>query len=137
MPEPEARKFLSGLESQLDRLTAAGKRIVFVHVVPLGALPRTCIRRLSNSELANCDTRLETALARQSGYKGEVDAILRRFKVLEFDPAVYLCDDKMCSVFGRSEIFYLDDSHLSRSGGNAIAEQSGDWFADKLVLGRQ
>jgi peptidoglycan/LPS O-acetylase OafA/YrhL len=137
MPEPEAKKFLSGLESLLDSLTAAGKRLVFVHVVPLGALPRTCIRRLSSSDPASCDTPLGTALARQSGYKGQVDSILKRFKVLEFDPAAYLCDEKKCSVFGESDIFYLDDSHLSRGGGHAIAQKSGDWFADKLTLGNQ
>lgn len=136
MPETETRKFLSGLENLLDRLNAAGKRLVFVHVVPLGALPRTCIKRLSSSDPTSCDTPLTTALARQAGYKEQVGALLKRFKVLEFDPADYLCDDKKCSVFGGNEIFYLDDSHLSRSGGNAIAQKSGGWFADKLPLGK-
>lgn len=137
MPEPEAKKFLTGLVSLLDRLSAAGKRLVFVHVVPLGALPRTCIRRLSSSDSASCDTLVETALARQSGYKEKVGAILKRFKVLEFDPADYLCDEKKCTVSGQSEIFYLDDSHLSRSGGHAIARKSGDWFAANLAFGKQ
>lgn len=137
MPEPEAEKFLLGLTSLLETLSSAGKKLVFIHVVPLGALPRTCIRRLSSEGSVSCDIPLRTALARQSGYKERVDAVLKRFKVIEFDPASYLCNERKCLVFGESEIFYLDDSHLSRSGGNAIALKSGRWFADKLVLGKQ
>lgn len=133
MPEPEARKFLSGMESVFDRLTRAGKRIVFVHVVPLGALPRTCIMRWGQADPASCDTPLETAVARQSGYKAQVDTLLKRYKVLEFDPAAFLCDESKCAVFGGSDIYYLDDSHLSRSGGREMARKSGEWFVEKLV----
>jgi hypothetical protein len=136
MPESEAKQFLTGLVSLLDKLSVAGKKLVFVHVVPLGALPRTCIRRLSSSDSASCDIPLQRALDRQAGYRERVDAILKRYKVIEFDPASYLCDAKKCLVFGESEIFYLDDSHLSRSGGNAIALKSSSWFTDKLALGK-
>jgi peptidoglycan/LPS O-acetylase OafA/YrhL len=136
MSEPEANKFLTGLGSLFEKLSGAGKKIVFVHVVPLGALPRTCIRRLSNAGTVSCDIPLQTALARQSGYKERVGAILKRFKVIEFDPASYLCDERKCLVFDESEIFYLDDSHLSRSGGNAIAQRSGHWFANELSFGK-
>lgn len=137
MSELEAKKFLNGLESLFDTLSAAGKQIVFVHVVPLGALPRTCIRRFSSSNFVTCDIPLEEALARQSGYKAQLDATLKKFKVLEFDPAKYLCDEKKCLITRESEIFYLDDSHLSRSGGNAIALQSRDWFVKNLLLSSQ
>lgn len=137
MPELEARKFLTGLESLFSRLSAAGKQIVFVHVVPLGALPRTCIKRFSSSGSASCDTPLEKALARQSGYKAKLNALIKRFEVIEFDPADYLCDEKKCVIHGESEIYYLDDSHLSRSGGNAIALKSGDWFSNNLELGKR
>lgn len=137
MSELEAKKFLDGLENLFDTLSSAGKQIVFVHVVPLGALPRTCIRRFSSSNFVTCDIPLEEALARQSGYKAQLDATLKKFKVLEFDPAEYLCDEKKCLIIRGSEIFYLDDSHISRSGGNAIALQSHDWFVKNLVLSSQ
>jgi hypothetical protein len=134
MPEPEKRKFLKGFEHLLDTLSSAGKQIVFVHVVPLGALPRTCIKRLNSSVSGSCDIPRETVLVRDAGYRTQLDAMLKRFKVIEFDPVDYLCNEKKCSVSLESEILYLDDSHLSRSGGNAIALKSYDWFADNLVL---
>ena len=136
MSEPEAKKFLMGLVGLFEKLSGAGKKLVFVHVVPLGALPRTCIRRFSRVGTESCDIPLQTALARQSGYKERIGPILKRFKVIEFDPASYLCDERKCHVFDKSEIFYLDDSHLSRSGGNAIAQRSSHWFADKLSFGK-
>jgi hypothetical protein len=136
MPEQEKRQFLKGFESMLYTLSSAGKQIVFVHVVPLGALPRTCIRRMNTSFSDGCDIPLKTALARESGYRTQLDAMLKRFKVIEFDPAEYLCNEKNCRVSFKSEIFYLDDSHLSRSGGNAIALKSHEWFALNLVFGK-
>lgn len=132
----EARNFLNGLESVFDRLTRAGKRLVFVHVVPLGALPRTCVMRWGRADSNTCDTPLETAVARQSGYRRLVEPLLKRFDVLVFDPADFLCDEKKCAVFDRSEIYYLDDSHLSRSGGRAIALKSSAWFAENLAPGK-
>lgn len=135
-PVLEAGKFLSGLESVFDRLTRAGKRLVFVHVVPLGALPRTCIMRWGQADPTGCNTSLETAVARQSGYRSQVEPVLKRFDVLVFDPADFFCDDKKCDVFGGSAIYYLDDSHLSRSGGRALALKSSAWFADNLAPGK-
>ena len=133
----ETTKFLQGLESLFDTLNSYGKKIIFVHVVPLGALPRTCIRRLSNSNSASCDIPVEKVLAREFGYRAQIDPLLKKFRVMEFDPVSYLCDEERCAVFRESKIFYLDDSHLSRSGGNALALKSREWFVQNLALGKQ
>lgn len=132
-PENQVRNFIQGLELVLEKYTRAGKKIVFVHTVPLGALPRTCLARMPRSFPGQCDIPLQTMLLRQEGYREKVSATLKTFNVLEFDPVPSLCGEVSCSVFYNKNILYLDDSHLSRNGGAYIANASKNWFEYYLM----
>lgn len=137
LSQMQAEHFIHGLEIALEKFTRAGKRVVFVHTVPLGALPRTCLARMPGSIAGQCDISPQTMLLRQEGYRNRIAATLKHFNVIEFDPVSSLCNDIRCVVFDKGKILYLDDSHLSRSGGAYIAEMAGNWFSNHLVGGLQ
>ena len=129
----QAEHFIRGLEMALEKFKHAGKQVVFVHTVPLGALPRTCLARMPSSIAGQCDISPQTMLLRQDGYRNHIAATLINFNVIEFDPVTSLCNDIKCVVFDKGKILYLDDSHLSRRGGAYIAEMAGNWFYTHLV----
>lgn len=129
----QAEHFIRGLGMALEKFKHAGKQVVFVHTVPLGALPRTCLARMPSSIAGQCDISPQTMLLRQDGYRNHIAATLINFNVIEFDPVTSLCNDTKCVVFDKSQILYLDDSHISRRGGAYIAEMAGNWFDTHLV----
>ena len=131
----QAENFTHGLQVALEKFTRAGKQVVFVHTVPLGALPRSCIARMPNSIAGQCDISSQTMLLRQEGYRNRIAATLKHFNVIEFDPVSSLCNDIRCVVFDKGKILYLDDSHLSSTGGAYIAEIAGNWFRTHLLGG--
>jgi peptidoglycan/LPS O-acetylase OafA/YrhL len=131
----QTEHFIRGLEMTLEKLTLAGKQVVFVHTVPLGALPRTCLARMPSSIAGQCDISPQMMLLRQDGYKNRIAATLMHFNVIEFDPVTSICNDIRCVVFDNGKILYLDDSHLSRSGGEYIAGIAGNWFRTHLSGG--
>lgn len=132
LPDAQIKRFIQGLESAIERLKQAGKQVVFVHTVPLGALPRTCIARMPGTTPGHCNISRQTMLERENGYRSLVAGVLAKFGVDEFNPSEALCDDNKCVVFNKGEILYLDDSHLSRSGGAYLASISKDWFNSNL-----
>lgn len=137
LSQAQVELFIHGLKIALERLTSAGKKVIFVHTVPLGALPRTCLARMPNSVVGQCDISRQTMLVRQEGYRDIISPLLEHFGVIQFDPDKLLCDGIKCIVFNKGEIFYLDDSHLSHSGGKYIAEMAENWFDSHLNRGME
>lgn len=125
-------KFLAGLNELISVLVSAEKKIIFVDVLPLGALPRTCVTRFSYKDPGNCNIPLQVALKREGAYRDLVGGILLEHGVSEFNPQQYLCDKSQCLVYDGTNILYLDDSHLSKFGGNYLAKQSNGWWFEIL-----
>lgn len=128
MPLNERDKFISGLTNLLEILNKAGKRVIFINNVPLGARPRSCIARTTNATIGNCSIPIKTVVKREEGYRDLISEKLIDYKVKEFDPMKFLCSENQCLVYDSDNILYLDDSHLSRMGGNYIASRSLNWW---------
>lgn len=124
--------FESQLDAVLQRLSANGRHVVFVHAVPLGAMPRTCVARFPGVEVGHCDIPIAKAHEREEGYKTALKSVLVRNRVIEFEPSDWLCDKDSCVVYAGNQILYLDDSHLSSHGGAELGRRSKAWWDDAL-----
>lgn len=128
MNPAEKQVFLDGLDSLVRNLTEAGKKVTFVYTVPLGALPRTCFSRLSVFPAGMCNIDMNTQIEREGGYRAIVKEVLTRYSVTELDPVPWFCSKDNCRVFDNNKIYYLDDSHISRNGGEFFANHARYWF---------
>jgi peptidoglycan/LPS O-acetylase OafA/YrhL len=121
-------KFNDGLRTIFITLNNAGKKVVFIDSVPLGALPRSCISRMPSSIPGNCDIPSDKANARIDGYKDLIKDTLSNTSVTVFNPPEFFCNKDKCLVYVDKNILYLDDSHLSRAGGEYLALRSLSWW---------
>jgi peptidoglycan/LPS O-acetylase OafA/YrhL len=128
MNPDEKQVFMDGLDSLIRTLTEAGKKVTFVYAVPLGALPRTCFSRLEIFPAGMCNIDRNTQIQREAGYRSIVKEVLTRYSVTELDPVPWFCPKDNCKVFDNNKIYYLDDSHISRNGGEFFANQARYWF---------
>ncbi|QWD25386.1 acyltransferase [Polynucleobacter paneuropaeus] len=131
---PPAQKdvFIAGLNGLIETLSKAGKKLIFIDTVPLGAIPRSCIARIANAIPGNCNIPIQTVIKRESEYRDLISEKLLKSGVAEFDSRKYLCSESQCLVYDNNNILYLDDSHLSRMGGSYIASRSLDWWLENV-----
>jgi len=116
----------------INKYKRNGWNIYLSHSVPLGAKPRSCLARFPWSDLGDCDIPRERFFERGDFAHDVLEAIAKDSGVLIFDPAKYMCDSIGCAVFKVGEIFYLDDSHFSKSGGGYLAKKSMGWWRDNF-----
>ena len=126
-------KFNDGLRALLISLNNAGKKVVLIDSVPLGALPRSCIARIPSSIPGNCDIPTDKANARIDGYKDLMKDALTNTSVTVFNSPEFFCNKDKCLVYFDKNILYLDDSHLSRAGGEYLASRSLSWWLSNRV----
>lgn len=115
--------FLAALYSTLERLTASGKRIVFLHAVPeLPFNARECIswtpnRFVSRIPRESCSFNDEVTRARSSEYRPELESLLQQFPaIVQIDPGKIFCDSENCRIRQDGVLLYRDDDHLSIDG---------------------
>jgi len=116
----------------INKYKKSGSIIYLVHSVPLGAKPRSCIARFPWSNLGGCEIPREIFSERGDFAYEFLEAIAKENEVLIFDPAKYMCNTIECAVFRDGEVFYLDDSHFSESGGRYLARKSMSWWRDNF-----
>lgn len=116
----------------INILKSHGSDIYIVHSVPLGARPRTCLARLPNAEIGNCNIPYKTAHDRSSFSGSVITSIADKLGVARFEIEPYMCDEAECKVFEQGRILYLDDSHISIAGGEYLAGKTYGWWYDKL-----
>lgn len=140
-----AQVFEVALEDTLRRLTAAGKRVVFLHAVPeLPFNARECVawnpnRFVSRTPRPDCRVSRAQSDARGAEFRPLLARILARYpQVAVFDPVPLMCDDVAC--YGRRDgmLLYRDDDHLSLDGsywlGRRMAAQLPDLLASEAQL---
>ncbi len=119
-----------GLEASLNRLSAQGKKIVFLHAVPeLPYNARECLswspnRFVSRAVRPDCTADQRIMEQRAAEFRPVLARVLARYPhVAQFDPVPLLCDGTHC--YGRKEglLLYRDDDHLSLDGSLWIARQ--------------
>ncbi len=133
--------FAHALDDSLRRLTAAGKRVIFLYSVPeLPFNSRECItwnpnRFVNRTPRPDCQVSRAVNDARTAEYRPLLDSVLAKYpQVLTFDPMPLMCDDTAC--YGRQDgkLLYRDDDHLSFDGSSWLGEHMAP--ALPALLGR-
>ncbi|MEO7743302.1 MAG: acyltransferase family protein [Usitatibacter sp.] len=121
----KAQGFERGLEASVQRLEAAGKRVVIVIDVPeLPFDPVTCFLppRIPLFELA-CSVSMPEVARRQANIRGIIARIGERHPTATVaDPTPAICDPEFCGPGTRTEPIYLDSHHLSLHGSALAAK---------------
>ncbi len=122
--------FAHGLDHSLRRLTAAGKRVVFLHAVPeLPFNARECVawqpnRFVHRTPRPDCLVSRAQQRAREAEFRPQLDAVLRVYPQLAvFDPAPLMCDAEACRGRRDGLLLYRDDDHLSLDGSLWLGRQ--------------
>jgi peptidoglycan/LPS O-acetylase OafA/YrhL len=114
--------FWKSLEKTISAYKKLNKEVYILYVVPLGAEPRRCFQRLSLMN-SDCDLSTEVVLANQAGYVSRMDELVSKYHLKKIDITKLLCDKYVCKVKIKNKLLYLDGSHLSRAGGNYVADK--------------
>lgn len=118
--------YTSNFEETISLYRALGKKVIVVLKVPDSSNPRSCIYRpIQFSSLNSCDIPIEVAKNADGEFRLYVSDLNRKFpEIAIFDPWKYLCSSQGCKVMNGLEVLYSDDSHISRYGGNFIADNA-------------
>lgn len=120
--------YLAGLRRTLERLTAAGKNVVFVLDTPeLDFDPNTCVRRpVQFSVRSPCAISRVKVEQRLTAIQQRIEATLAEYpQVRVFNPVPLLCDAHNCYARHGGKFLYADRDHLS---------SDGSMFMGKLLL---
>jgi peptidoglycan/LPS O-acetylase OafA/YrhL len=139
--------FSLGLADTLQRLLAAGKRVIYVLPNPaLSQLPARCLREYRKLGAADrgvvedwrCTQPLEDHLRYgDREYRQALAVLLQGFpQVRLFDAAAPFCDERECRVLADGELFYRDLTHLSQAGSARIAPALHQMIRAELAAGR-
>lgn len=135
---PDARQAIArqALDTTLQRLLNAGKRVVFLHAVPeLAFDARECVtwnpnRFVSRTPRHGCEVPRARVEARNAEYRGSLETVLSRYpQVAVFDPVPVMCDDRTCFGKRGGILLYRDDDHLSLAGSTWVGEAMSDELA--------
>lgn len=116
--------FELGLQESLNKLNAAGKKIIFVHHFPeLGFYPRSCLRKPPKFLQNECKISREVVNKRLNPYKKVVSRVATYYPdLILLDPINHVCNEKYCSPMNASgELIYRDDNHISKIGARYLA----------------
>lgn len=123
--------FTRSLRRTVMDLTAAGKRVIFVHQVPeFGFYPPFCGRRpipLNDWQETNdrCFINRGAVEKRQQEYRHLFDSVKRAelSDLLVVDPVPIFCDEKRCGLKQGSTYLYRDDDHLNHEGAYLLSKK--------------
>jgi len=128
----DQQRYVDAARETFRRLLAAGKRVIFMHDVPvLGFDPRSCIKRAG---VASSATRVPCAIPRAewdaqvAQHREVVARLAAEFPQIEwFEAADALCDDKRCSAMLDGRLMYRDGNHLSYEGDLLVGRSFAAW----------
>ena len=132
-----AEMFGGALGATVERLLAAGKRVVIVADWPeLGFDPRACLNlrpvQFARPEPGRCVVSLAAAQERNREFRALLASLQSRHPGLQvFDPWPLLCDELACQALQQTAPLYRDNNHLSVLGSSLI----GGVLAAALPLG--
>jgi peptidoglycan/LPS O-acetylase OafA/YrhL len=107
------------------RLTAAGKRVVYVLDFPEPQIdPQACVRALVFSPKPECFIALDTARNLRLQQADLIERVASEFADVEVvDPFQVLCAGNSCPVMLGDQSLYIDRDHLSATGSKLVAPQ--------------
>ena len=114
----------------LNRLTSAGKRVIFIMSVPiLDFNPATCVNyrpwRITSVQLnIPCAMSKIEADKQSEKFRIMVNRVLQNFpNVTLWDSSQELCDEVSCHAMKNGLLLYRDNSHLNEAGSLYIGER--------------
>ncbi|MTI16175.1 acyltransferase [Rhodobacteraceae bacterium RKSG542] len=115
--------FKNSLAALVEKLGAAGKKVVLVPQVPLaGSASERCKFTLSGS-VANCFLARKSAADSQAEERSILSALAANYEhVWLFDPFDSLCNEEACALFRDGQFIYRDGNHLYSNGSRIIAD---------------
>jgi peptidoglycan/LPS O-acetylase OafA/YrhL len=129
--------FLSGIETSIRRLRAAGKQIILFGPVPTYAYPvpqALGMRVFWNLDPTDFGQTRSQHYASQSNIVKSLCAIQGRVDLRYFDPAESLCASGRCVTSEGGRALYLDSNHLNIFGTTSM---SRELMAQQLLAFRQ
>jgi hypothetical protein len=126
--------YLAGLRRTLEKLTAAGKVVVFVLDTPeLDFDPNTCVRRpVQFSVRSPCAISRVKVEQRLAAIQQRIETTLADYpQVRVFNPMPLLCDANKCYARHDGKFLYADRDHLSSDGSLFM----GKWLLKDVMPG--
>lgn len=124
--------FWESLEKTVRAYKRLGKDVYLVYTVP-GGQPRKCFKRWIFSD-GSCQLDAVVATDSEKNYRIKFDEIILENKLRSLDLKAALCNEHFCITKKDSIVVYLDNSHISRSGGVYLSEVLRDRLS-KGILG--
>jgi len=121
------RVFVRAMRDTLQRLQAAGKRVVYVMPNPrLSYEIKSCLGGARPFTLTDngttCTRPLNDAFDDTMAYRAWVNEVLQQFpEVVVFDAFAPFCDEKQCYGALNGQVLYRDRAHLSVNGSRLVA----------------
>lgn len=119
--------FVNGMRQTLKRLTASGKKVVFVMDVPeIGFAPKACIglQLGLTSKKSPCAISRADFEGRDKSYRKLMYDVVEEFpSVKVVDPEHAFCDSYYCWALKDGKLLYRDDDHLSVEGSQYLANE--------------
>lgn len=114
-----------GLNTTVQKLTAAGKKVVILTDIPdLPYFPKDCIRKGSP-----CEIDREKVDTRQHEHVEMIKELKQsNSDILVFDPSILFCDFNDCYFKHEGTVMYRDSHHLSLKGSDVYATRFLDWL---------
>lgn len=130
-----AMLFLEGYSKTIDRLEAAGKRVIFYAQVPeLGFKPKVCLDlgiSIFGRAREICGLPLSEVTERQTTYRKLLSQLqMRHPQMRTYEPMKKLCDTQHCYALLEGHMLYRDDDHLSLAGSDYLARDFMQWLAE-------
>jgi hypothetical protein len=126
--------FFGALESTIDALTSAGKKVTYLLDVPeLGFDIRSCLAKrpitLTSKNKEPCAVLRSDFEVRNREFRAQINKILEsRPYVKLVDLSEALCNEKFCYGSRDGVLFYIDDDHLSHRGSEYIVRRLWNKF---------
>ncbi len=117
----------------VDRLLAAGKKVVIVYPIPeVGYVVPTTLARLAmmGRDPAEFTTSFRAFQERQRDVFSVLDGLGPSDHLIRIYPHRRLCNDMVCVVYAQGTPLYYDDDHLSLTGADFVAPLFEPVFAN-------
>jgi peptidoglycan/LPS O-acetylase OafA/YrhL len=128
--ENSRKIFKKNFEYTLDKITAAGKRVIVMGQLPMQRINSiTCARQMQaktddkiRSECLPVTT--EKYLDRSKWINDTISNIADSRELVEFmNPADVLCDDRNCNLSIDNAPVYINNNHLNPKGGDLVLKE--------------
>ncbi|CEG57213.1 acyltransferase family protein [Legionella fallonii] len=121
--------FYEGLELTINKLRAAGKKVVLFQDIPeIPFMPERCLHR-PLAPRSPCYINKKEVIERQKNYKALLTKLKEKYPdILVFNSIDVICPQQSCPLLHKHHLVYRDSHHLSIAGSQFIGKHFMDWI---------